>query len=439
MFFAAIGLAMGTSPRYSIDPNYSNWGDPPPSVNWFNALLGAASAAVVWGLMQQVRVIRRQATPATDELAPFRTAAHLEAALRLLLAAIIAGCMTIQLLTMRRFFELPEGKPIFYGDVVTRYLWWFGILAALTDALDRADPKPSQRRRIVLDGVLLFGLLCLATCVLIDLSGITFMVYIATSEVDGGHGLSYSRYPIMSAGDEWLLLCTGLSSVVAIVGVAVFYFRAMNACGPRGVCRPRLIAAIALALAVAGSYVFWFYATARNYYAPDLENVGFGASWWHHVGGVALAATWVTCSIYRGWHAAGERSTSSASHHNSIDLPLAAENLPGLALISLAAIIHLGQNAWHNYGKLLTQSEWEGVALLLTQPVTYFMAALLVRSVQLMRLRWKGGAPAPLVLVPITLREFVTAWLLLAGIIAVAIPTFAAFSFSFWLGPWYRW
>ena len=29
--------------------------------------------------------------------------------------------------------------------------------------------------------------------------------------------------------------------------------------------------------------------------------------------------------------------------------------------------------------------------------------------------------------------------LLLAMILAVAIPTFAAFSFSFWLGPWYRW
>ncbi len=103
MFFAAIGLAMGTSPRYSIDPTYSNWGDPPPSVNWFNALLGAASAAVVWGLIKQVRVICRRASHATDELAPFRAAAHLEAALRLLLAALIAGCMTIQLLTMRRF------------------------------------------------------------------------------------------------------------------------------------------------------------------------------------------------------------------------------------------------------------------------------------------------------------------------------------------------
>ena len=192
-------------------------------------------------------------------------------------------------------------------------------------------------------------------------------------------------------------------------------------------------------LAAASGYAFWFHAIARNHYAPDFEGVGFGASWWHHVGGVILTVACSTYWIYRGWHAAGERSTLNAPPQASIDLPLAAENLLALTLISIAVIIHLGQDAWHNYGNAFTQSEWEGVAWLLFQPTTYFMAALLVRSLQLMRLRWKGGAPAPLVLVRITLRELVTAWLLLAGIIAVAIPTFAAFSFSFWLGPWYRW
>jgi hypothetical protein len=347
--------------------------------------------------------------------------------------------MTIQLLTMRRFFELPKGDFYYYGDVVTQYLWWFGILAALTDALIRAKPKTSQRRWLIIDRVLWAGVLCLAAYVVIDLSLITFLVYIATKGVDAYHGLSYSRYPIKTAADEWLLLCTGLCSALAIVGVATCYFRAMSAYGLRGVCRPRLIAATALALAGAGSYVFWFYAIARDYYVPDFENVGFGASWWHHLGGGALAATWVTYFIYRSWHAAGERSTSPAPSQKSIDLPLAAENLSALALISLAAIIHLGQSIWQNYGNAFTQNEWEGVAWLLFQPNTYFMAALLVRSLQLMRFRWTGRAPAPLLLVPLRSRDFVTSWLLLAAILAISVPTFAAFSFSFWLGPWYRW
>ena len=437
MLFAAIGLAMGTSPRFSTDPDYSNLGlDPPPSVNWFNALLGAASAAVVWGLIQQVRVIRRQATSATDEFAPLRTAVRLEAALRLLLAAVIAGCMAVQLLTMRRFFELPEGEFYYFGDVVTQYLWWFSILAALTDALMRAKPNSTERRRLVVDGVLWIGMLGVAAYVVIDLSFVPYLTYTATRSIDSYHEPSISRYPIMTARDEWLLFGTGLLAATAIVGIAAFNFRAMKARGPVGVCRPRWMAITIVILTAAGGYAYWFHALARNYYAPDFEGAGFGAGWWHHAGGVTLAAAWVTYLIYRGWHAARERSASAAPPQASIDLPLAAENLLVLTLISVAAVIHIGQEAWHTYWNAFTQGD---LAWLLFQPSTYFMAALLVRSLQLMRLRWKGGSPAPLVLVPIALREFVTSWLLLAGIIAVAIPTFAAFSFSFWLGPWYRW
>lgn len=439
MFFAAIGLAMGTSPRYSIDPTYSNWGDPPPSVNWFNALLGAASAAVVWGLIKQVRVICRRASHATDELAPFRAAAHLEAALRLLLAALIAGCMTIQLLTMRRFFELSEGEPIFYGDVVTRYLWWFGILAALTDALIRAKRSSTERRRLGIDRVLWLGILIVAAYVVIDLSFISFLVYTATRSIDASHLLVCSRYPIVTAGDEWLLLSSGLGAAIAIVGVAALNFRAMKTRGPGGLCQPRLIAMTLLALTAAGGYAFWFYAVARNYYAPDFEGVGFGASWWHHMGGVILAAACVTYWIYRGWHAVDDRSAPPALAQASIELPLAAESLLALTLIAVAAVIHIVQEARYYYGNGFTQNAWEGVAWLLFQPSAYFMAALLVRGLQLIRLRWHGGAPSPLILVPITLWEFVASWLLLAAILAVAVPTFAAFSFSFWLGPWYRW
>jgi len=154
MFFAAIGLAMGTSPRFSTDPDFSNMGlDPPPSVNWFNALLGAASAGIVWGLIRQARAIRRQSTSAAVESMSLRTSARWEATLRAILAVVIALCMTIQLLTMQRFFKLPEREFYFYGDAVTQYLWWFAILAALTDAFIRARPKLPQKGCRILNGV----------------------------------------------------------------------------------------------------------------------------------------------------------------------------------------------------------------------------------------------------------------------------------------------
>jgi hypothetical protein len=87
-----------------------------------------------------------------------------------------------------------------------------------------------------------------------------------------------------------------------------------------------------------------------------------------------------------------------------------------------------------------TLGSWtETLPYLMVYPSTYFIIAMLLASIQLMRLRWQGRAPAPLTLIPLKSSEFVASWLLLAMILAVAIPTFAAFSFSFWLGPWYRW
>jgi hypothetical protein len=137
----------------------------------------------------------------------------------------------------------------------------------------------------------------------------------------------------MTSGDEWLLFGTGLLAATAIVGIATFNFRAMKVRGPGGVCQPRSIAITVVILIAASGYAFWFHALARNHYAPDFEGVGFGASWWHHAGGVSLAAAWVTYLIYRGWHAAGERLTLNAPPQAFLDLALAAENLVALTLI----------------------------------------------------------------------------------------------------------
>jgi hypothetical protein len=76
---------------------------------------------------------------------------------------------------------------------------------------------------------------------------------------------------------------------------------------------------------------------------------------------------------------------------------------------------------------------------LVVDPLTYFITAMLILSFQLIRFCWKGQAPAPLVIIPLKSSDFIVAWLILAAIFAVALLTFAAFGFSFWLGPWYRW
>jgi hypothetical protein len=67
------------------------------------------------------------------------------------------------------------------------------------------------------------------------------------------------------------------------------------------------------------------------------------------------------------------------------------------------------------------------------------MTALLIASWRLAALRRKRMLPHPPVLRPMSGRRFFTAFIMLLMSLAVGIPTLAIFSFSFWLGPWYRW
>lgn len=436
--YASIGLAIGSAPPSKGDLALAAFGIEKLSLNLFNGLLASASAAVAVGLIQQARAILRQSADWPSEQPSLRTSARWEASLRVLLALVIVTVVAIQAMVTRGFIELPKGEFYFFEDVVTQYVWWLAILVALTDAFMRANPHAAQRRRKVVSGLLLLGLLFLLLHIVTDLSFITFLVHAACRGVDSTHSVENSRYPITSDADEWLLFGAGFAGIAAIVVAAATNFAALQTRGLSGVSRPAILVACGSLSAAAAGYCYWFFAIARPYYSADLVGVGFAASWWHQVGGIALAATWITYAVYHESRAAHTNSPSESSAPESVSLPVAADGLIVLALISLATTIYLAQLVWQNYDNVYTQSKWEGLGYMLFQPVTCFMTALLLRSLQLVRLRWSGKAPAPLTIIPVKSSELIVAWLLLAAIVAVAIPTFAAFSFSFWLGPWYR-
>ncbi len=83
-------------------------------------------------------------------------------------------------------------------------------------------------------------------------------------------------------------------------------------------------------------------------------------------------------------------------------------------------------------------STWEELAYLLAYPDAYFMLAISVLSIQLGWLNWKGRVTTNISVFPIQWGRFATALVTLTALVAVAIPTFGAFGFAYWLGPWYR-
>jgi hypothetical protein len=84
-------------------------------------------------------------------------------------------------------------------------------------------------------------------------------------------------------------------------------------------------------------------------------------------------------------------------------------------------------------------SPWEGLAYLLVYPDAYFMLAISVLSLQLGWLSRKGRARTTISVLPLQRSRFAIAVVTLTALVAVAIPTLAAFGFACWLGPWYRW
>lgn len=409
-----------------------------PLVRWVYGLLGAASAAVAVGLFQQASAIRRQAAALPNEFATLKTAARWESGLRRVLASILIACIAIHFLTMHGVIELPKSDLFFFGDVATQYVWWLAILASLSDACMRAKINAPCRRWLIVDAIVYLCATCLALYIVLELSLVIFLVHAATDDVDSGFASSYSRYPIVTYRDEWMLFASSAAAATAIVVAGVFFSPLKNSNGASDSIKRSSLAFLLLLTVISAAYAYWFYSTALNYYSPDLASVGSGARWWKQLGGVVLGAMLVSCVTYRAWHSRERKSFAPESNPTILELPFAAENLAILLVLLAATSLQLAEQIWMALDETL--GSWtETLPYLLVYPSTYFIIAMLLASIQLMRLRWQGRAPAPLTLIPLKSSEFVASWLLLAAIVAVAIPTFAAFSFSFWLGPWYRW
>jgi hypothetical protein len=271
---------------------------------------------------------------------------------------------------------------------------------------------------------------------------IPYLTHLACKGVDVDAPLTFQRYPFTTRAEEWFLFLTTSGAAATIVAAGGLSLRAMARHGLSGLRRPATLATLALLLGTSGGVCYWFHAITRNRLAPDLEDIGFGSSWWQQAGGIAMAAMLTTYVVYLGWRASASLLTTPKDLHASLALPLASENFFALVLLSTTAMLRLGQIIWTNLGEdfLATPMDALGyLPYLVVDPLTYFITAMLILSFQLIRFCWKGQAPAPLVIIPLKSSDFIVAWLILAAIFAVAILTFAAFGFSFWLGPWYRW
>ncbi len=192
-----------------------------------------------------------------------------------------------------------------------------------------------------------------------------------------------------------------------------------------------------LLTAAAGVYVCWFYGYAFPAVSPDMASAGLSANWYQCVGAILLIMT--VCGAGARRLVKYAEFATPPERVRIGQLPIATESWPVLILLLSVFANFVILTFWAILSPNSTTRWTEWLPYLLIDPDAAFMTALGIFSFRLSLLRWKGRLPREAVFMRIPPRRFATTYITMLMLMTIAIPALAAFSFSFWLGPWYRW
>lgn len=384
----ALGLVIGAAPppeeQDPWDFGYI------PQFNWHFALLAAGSAGIVMGVLHDAWAILRFCSPlgASDNDQFARRWAILW---RMLVAAAIVSSLTLKILISRQFWSPPESDMFFYDDVLTGYVWWFGLLIALGSAVNYSHSGLARPRRAWIEMLVWVGAATLIISMAVDLSMIPFLVHLACAGVDASLTHVGGRYGLHTVADQTHFAMLAALALGALIGAcSLLGCLAMKPTLPKRVKRGVIIGALLL-LAAAASYSAWFYRVGRPMASPDL---GFGilsSSWFLQVGGIVLALMAVTVGAHRITIAGRVRQPAEVIVPRGEFASLAAATI----FFILAVIIHIAETiyallSWgggFEFGGIL-----EAIGYHMYQPTTFIMLALLAFSLRGLWIYWKRAA-----------------------------------------------
>jgi hypothetical protein len=435
-FCVAVGAAIGADRTGGASDDFSAFRVDVSHLNWHYALLASASTGIAMGLFHQAWTIRQESRKLQSSEQVLRFDLWFACAWRLAAAALLTIGLAWQMLNARGFMTLPESSLYFYSDLLTVHGWWLLLIILLIEATGRAkSPMSAGPPRRVLNALAWIGMSLFGAYVIINTALITYLVHVACRGVDATNQYTGNRYPIWFVSQESTFAGLGLTAVVAVILAAFLLCSGIRSQANRGWQRYMRILPGLMLLAAAGAYCSWYYRVALPTVSPDLGATEFGSTWFEQIGGVALGLMLITAGATRTARTAARGSQSPS---RQIHLPAAAESLAVLVFLASATGLIVVQSIRGCFDSAYGTAS-EMLPYLLVYPDTTLTAAILILALHQMWLRRKGGSPAPLHLVPLEGKRLASAWLALAAILSIGIPTLAAFSFSFWLGPWYRW
>jgi hypothetical protein len=409
-----------------------------PSLLWTQVALWWAATAIAVGLIHQSIVIARwnRVQPPFDR--QLRFAAQFEVLWRAAVAVLFAAIIVTRILVGLHYVELPEDQAILGTDVVTDYLLWLLLLLVLRACVYQARPvKAPVSGGFFIAAPIWIGLVLFAAYALIHTSLIMYLVHLACRGIDATLEFTGNRYPLWNERQEAIFALRAAVAVLAwLIGTILATQSLANRRARTNFWRiASAIVGVSL-IAAAGGFVWWFGAYAYSQVSPDLAGTGVASNWYQRLGaGVILA---VLAGVGAARVAQIKQKHQPGVPARAIALPLAAESWLVVVLL-LAEFGYLMIQAVASFIGPNSMLGWDDLPYLLTNPDLILMTALLIASWRLAALRRKRMLPQPLALRPMSGPRFFTAFVMLLMSLAVGIPTLAIFSFSFWLGPWYRW
>ncbi|HVT28503.1 MAG TPA: hypothetical protein VHE81_10865, partial [Lacipirellulaceae bacterium] len=207
--------------------------------------------------------------------------------------------------------------------------------------------------------------------------------------------------------------------------------------------RARLLLGIGFATTVllAASFCVWYYGMEFHRISPDLAAAGFPGTWLDWVDTAVITGILVTAGAYRLTRHHNPHILYSENLSENSVAPAFHESVPGLTLLGFAAIVDM--ISWAKGIIKFTSTPgpatmWESIVALLRYPYFYLSFAVLILSIQLCWRRWsRRNDSVGWKLMAIDRAWFFWNWVRLAMLAIVGLPTLSAYSFIYWLGPWY--
>jgi hypothetical protein len=439
MFCAAVGLTSSFGPIiYRPQRPRINNDLMPPSLEWTQVALWSATTAIAVGLARQAIAITswKRQQPSVDR--QLRFAVRFEVAWRGIVALLLASIIVIRTLAGLHFVELPEDQAMIGADVITDFLLWLLLLLVMRAGINQAQPSTAPRpERSAIAVPLWIGIVLFGAYVLIHSSFIAFLVHLGCRGVDAGLRYTGNRYPLWTDRTESFYVLRAGGLVAAwFVGTALM-LQYLAPTGRSSLWRGASAILGVTLLASAGVFVWWFIFYDYARISPDFADAGTASNWYQRLGGGAVVF------LLAGIGASLVSRIRGSSRHvvapASLALPLVVESWPVISLLIGEFGYSVVRTVISFFEPDAMAFDWDVLPYILISPEVAFMAALLLFSLWLAALRRKRMIPKPVIIRAMSGWAFATAFATLLISLTIGIPLLAIFSFSFWLGPWYRW